>query len=114
MKQERLTKLEWLAQELLSKIIFEEIEDCEKIFWIITILWVKISSDLSYLDVYISAFKQQKILAKTMAKHWYDIQKRLNKGINIRRLPKIRFRYNDDWEVAWNMSKLIQELNIED
>lgn len=114
MKQDRLNKLEAVAQELLSKIIFEEIEDSEKVFWIITILWVKISPDLSYLDVFISAFKNQKVLAHTLAKHWYDIQKRINKELPIRKLPKVRFRYNEEWEVAGNISNLIKELNIED
>ncbi len=114
MKQDRLKKLESVAQELLSKIIFEEIEDSEKIFWIITILWVKISSDLSYLDVYISSFKNQDTLAHTLARHWYDIQKRMNKELWIRKVPKIRFRYSDEWEFVWHINKIISELEIND
>lgn len=112
MKQERLSKLEAVAQELISKIIFEEIEDSEKIFWIITITWVRISPDLSYLDVYISSFKNQDILAHTLARHWYDIQKRINKELGIRKLPKVRFRYNSEWEFTWHINKIINELDI--
>nr|MDD3720016.1 ribosome-binding factor A [Candidatus Gracilibacteria bacterium] len=114
MKQERLNKLEAVAQELLSRIIFEEIEDSEKIFGIITILGTKISPDLSYLDVYISSFKNKEILAHTLARHGYDIQKRINKELPIRKLPKVRFRYNDEGEVAGNINKLINDLEIKD
>ncbi len=112
MKLERLKKLEWVAQELLTRIIFEELEDSEQTFWIITINWVKVSPDLSYLDIFISCFTNQDRLAHTLARHWYDIQKRLNLELNIRKLPKVRFRYTDEWEFAWNITKLINELNI--
>jgi len=99
MNDQRLKKLENIASRLVSKFIFEELEDTEKQFWIITITWVKISTDLSYLDIYVSSFKNADILPKTLAKHNYIIQKKLNKAIDIRRLPKIRFRYDSSWEV---------------
>ncbi|MDR2411326.1 MAG: hypothetical protein LBD88_01690 [Candidatus Peribacteria bacterium] len=54
-----------------------------------------ISSDLSYLDVWISAFKNQNILAKTIAKYNNKIQSRYNKAVKIRKLPKIRYRYDN-------------------
>lgn len=99
MNNERIKKLEAVAHELVSNYIFESLEDSEQIFGIITILWVKISSDLSYLDIYISSLKNWIILPKTLAKHNREIQWRLNKKIQIRKLPKIRFRYDDSWEI---------------
>jgi len=112
MKQDRLSKLQWVAQKLLSEIIFEEIEDSEKIFWIITITWVKVSSDLSYLDVFISSFKEKAILPKTLAKHWYDIQKKFNQKIWLIKLPKIRFRYDNSWENYSNIDSILRDLDI--
>lgn len=112
MNQERIKKLERLSRELVSSFIFEELEDSELTFWIITITWVKISSDLSYLDIFVSSFKNWEILAKTLAKHNYEIQWRFNRAINIRKLPKIRFRYDDSWEIWQEVWDLINNLKI--
>lgn len=110
MNQERIKKLERLSRELISSFIFEELEDSELNFWIITITWVKISSDLSYLDVFVSSFKNWEILTKTLAKHNYKIQWRFNRIINIRKLPKIRFRYDWSWKIWQEIWDLINNL----
>lgn len=114
MKQDRLNKFQSVALKLLSEIIFEEIEDCEKNFWIITITKIKISSDLSYLDVYISSFKQKEILPHTLAKHGFDIQKKFNKKIWLMKLPKIRFRYDDSWENFSHIDELLKEIKVDE
>ncbi len=113
MNKDRIKKLESVAQKLLSEIIFEEIEDVESIFWIITITWVKISSDLSYLDVFVSSFMQKEILPKTLAKHGYDIQKRFNLKMDLVKIPKIRFRYDASWESYVSMDALFREIKEE-
>lgn len=113
MNQDRIKKMESTAQKLLSEIIFEEIEDVEKIFWIITILWVKISPDLSYLDVFISSFKEKKILPKTLAKHGYNIQHKMNKKFDIVKIPKIRFRYDDSGENYTSIDAILREIKEE-
>lgn len=109
MNEQRLKKLENIATRLVSKYIFEELEDSEAIFWIITITWVKISSDLSYLDIFVSSFKNSDILSKTLAKHNYWIQKKLNKELEIRKLPKIRFRYDSSWEIWQDVCEAIKK-----
>ena len=109
MNELRLKKLENITSKLVSKFIFEELEDSEAIFWIITITWVKISTDISYIDIYVSCFKNSEILTKTLAKHNYGIQKKLNKQIWIRKLPKIRFRYDSSWEVWQEICEAIEK-----
>lgn len=110
MNIERIKKLEAVAQELVSRYIFEELEDSEQDFGIITITQTKISSDLSYLDIYVSCFKNADILPKTLAKHGFHIQKRFNKAIQLRKLPKIRFRYDDDGKVSYDINNTIKSL----
>jgi len=56
---------------------------------------VKVSSDISYLDIFVSSFKNGDILPKTLATHNREIQQKLNKSIPIRKLPRIRFRYDE-------------------
>lgn len=109
MNNERIKKLESLTKELVTWFIFEELEDYEKDFWIITITWVKISSDISYLDIYVSSLLNWNLLTKTLAKHNYWIQKKLNKAIDIRKLPRIRFRYDSSWEVWQQICEAINK-----
>lgn len=109
MNEQRLSKLESIAKSLVTNFIFEELEDSEKIFWIITVTWVKISTDLSYLDIYVSSFKSWDILPKALAKHNSSIQRKLNKAISIRKLPKIRFRYDSKWEIWQKVCNTIEK-----
>jgi len=97
MNKDRIKKLERVSRELVTNFIFEELEDSERMFWIITVTWVKISSDLSYLDIFVSSLLNWEKLAKTLAKHNREIQWRFNRAIEIRKLPRIRFRYDDSW-----------------
>ncbi len=113
MKEERLKRLEWTAKKILPEIIFEEIEDVEKIFWIITITKIKISQDLSYLDIYVSSFQNIDLLTKTLAKHAYQIQKKFNKKITLLKTPKFRFRYDDSWEKFTKIDNLLKKIQIE-
>jgi len=110
MNLERIKKLERVSRELVSSFIFEELEDAELTFWIITITWVKISSDLSYLDIFVSSLLNWEILPKTLAKHNREIQWRFNKSLNIRKLPKIRFRYDNSWSNWQEVCDIINEI----
>ena len=74
MNKERLKKLEATSHKVLSDIIFEETSEIWTDFWLITITEIEISPDLSYLDVWVSAFKNEDILAKTLAKKNHIIQ----------------------------------------
>lgn len=112
MNEQRRKKLEAVAQELVSNYIFNFLEDSEKEFWIITITNVKLSPDISYLDIYVSCFKNEDILPKTLAKHNYEIQHAFNKAIPLRKYPKIRFRYDSQGKVWETICKTINSLDI--
>jgi len=99
MNKDRIKKLESLSREILWNLIMEEVNDVQSEFWIINITDIVISSDLSYLDVWVSSFKNKETLAKTIAKHNHEIQRKYNKAINIRKLPRIRYRYDNKWEI---------------
>ncbi|MDR0771535.1 MAG: ribosome-binding factor A [Candidatus Peribacteria bacterium] len=73
---------------------------------------VVISSDLSYLDVFVSALKNEELLAKTLAKYNDDIQGKYNRIVKIRKLPRIRYRYDDKGKVGQGVCEVINELKI--
>mgnify|MGYP006000582849 CR=1 FL=1 len=110
MNKDRIKKLETLSREIIWKLIFEELEDAENDFWIISITDIVVSSDLSYIDIWVSAFKNKEILAKTIAKHNYAIQSKYNKMVKIRKLPKIRYRYDDKWEIGQVICEAINKV----
>ena len=110
MNQERIKKLESVSRELVSHYILEELDDSELNFWIITVTWVKISSDLSYLDIFVSSLLNWDILLKTLAKHNKEIQWRFNRALNIRKLPKIRFRYDNKWAIWQEVCEVIKSI----
>lgn len=110
MNKERLKKLEATSHKILWDIIFEETLEIWVDFWLITITEIVISPDLSYLDVWVSAFKNEDILAKTLAKKNWVIQSRYNKAINIRKLPRIRYRYDNKGKIWQEVSVVINEI----
>ena len=111
MQEQKIKRLENISLRLLWAFIFEEIEEQEKLrFSVINVIGIKISSDLSYLDIFVSSLKNWETLTKTLAKHWYKIQKRLNKALKISRIPKIRFRYDSSGGEAQDLIKQINNL----
>ncbi len=110
MNKERLKKLESIALQLVSNFLFEHTKDIEDNFWLINVTWIKISSDISYLDIYVSSFKNSDILCKTLAEYAHDIQKKLNKSLSLRKNPRIRFRYDESWQIAWEVAETIKNL----
>lgn len=111
MNKERIKKLESISKEIISNLILEELPDDENIFWIITVTKIVISSDLSYLDVWVSAIKNWELLTKTLAKYNSWVQSRYNKQIDIMKLPRIRYRYDNRGEIWQSVCEAINKIN---
>ena len=108
MNGEKLKKLESISQKIVSEFFIEELRELD--FWLISIAWVQISSDLSYLDIFVSSFNNKKTLTKTLAKYAPEMNRKLHKKLSIRKMPKIRFRYDESWEISseilWTINNL--------
>lgn len=112
MKEERLKKLEWIMKWVVSESILNNVDDLEEKFWIITVTGVKISSDLSYIDIYVSCMTNHTELTKMLALSAHKVQRDLAKKISIRRIPRVRYRYDDEWEVSSEIIEAINNLDI--
>ena len=110
MNIERIKKLEKVSKKLIWNYIFEQMWDSEYDFWVITVTYVKISSDLSYLDIFVSCLLKSELLTKKLAKNNRIIQSKLNKVLNIRKLPKIRFRYDNSGAIWQNICNVISNI----
>lgn len=102
MEKQRLNKLENISKEIITNLIFEELSDEDNKFWIISVSKVVISPDLSYLDVWVSSIENWELLPKTLAK-LKAIPWKYYKKVWIRKLPKIRYRYDREGEIGQNI-----------
>ncbi len=110
MDTQRLKKVERLSLKLISDYFLEQIKDIEEDFGLINILGVRLSPDLSYLDIYVSSFKNWDILCKTLAKYAPELTWKLHRTLTLRKLPKLRFRYDSSWEKSQKILDTINSL----
>lgn len=110
MNKDRLERLESISKQLIWEFLLEDIKEIEEDFQLINISWVKISSDISYLDVFVSSFKNSDKLTKTLAKYAPELTRKLHKKLTIRKLPKIRFRYDESWKISEGILNTINNL----
>ena len=112
MKQERRKKAEAISKKLISEYFVGEVPELSELYWIVTVTWVEISSDLSYADVYVSALTNSETLPKSLAESAHKIHRLLAKNIDFVKVPKIRFRYDNSGEMLWDISRVITNLDI--
>ncbi len=110
MNEQKLKKFENISRKIISDALTQDIELDHATFGLINITTLKLSSEHSYLDVYVSSFKKPEDLAKYMSEHASYIQKRLGKNIGSYKIPKIRFRYDDSWENSQDINSIISNL----
>ncbi len=112
MKWERLKKLEGIIKGVVSNNILEYLDNLEDKFGLITITKVKVSPDLSYTDVYISCLSNNKDVVKELALFANKIKKNIMRKVSIRKIPRIRFRYDERWKISWEVIDVINNLDI--
>lgn len=109
MDSQRLKKIENTAKKIVSEKIRATLtEDETKMFRLVNIVGAKLSPDLSYLDMYVSSFSQPEKLTKALAWHAKVLEKELFYELNMRKHPKLRFRYDDSGE---HSSEIINTIN---
>ena len=110
MKLERRKKAEAISKKLISEYLVREHPDLSEEFGLVTVTWVEVSSELSYIDIYVSALKQKELLTKTLAEFAHPIHRLLAKNIDLIKVPRVRFRYDESGETLGDMSRIIWEL----
>lgn len=111
MKQERITRAESISKRLISEFIITKLQELSAEYGIITITKIDISSDLSYLDVYVSSLKPwAETLVKALAEHAHPIHRLLGQKIDFIKVPKIRFRYDETGKHSFDIHQTLQEV----
>jgi ribosome-binding factor A len=110
MSNNRISKLNSLVQDELSKIIQKKI-DFEKGV-LVTIYKVEVSADTAHANIHISVIPEnnEKKALETLKENVFLIQQELNKRLVLRIVPKIRFVINDSIKRAANMEEIFKEV----
>lgn len=108
--KERIKRVNNLIKEELGKIIFKEIEFPKEI--LVTLTRIETSKDFSEAKVYITCYpedKEREIL-KILNSRIYFIQKKLDKKLVMRKIPKIVFVKEETVVQAGKIEKILEEL----
>ena len=114
MASNRSDKVADLLKKEISLIITNEIKDIR--LQNINITAVKVSDDIGIATVFYTVIgesihkKESKIDEKILEKFSGMVRSNLSKKIKIRRVPKIKFRFDESIEYSENIEKLLKNL----
>ena len=106
----RIQRVNELLREEISKLILREIDLSEDT--LVTITEVKTSSDLQQAKIRVSIMpflKADKIL-KVLNSQVFNIQRLLNKKLNMKIVPKIRFELDKSGEKTSRVEQLLKKI----
>jgi len=109
----RIPKVNELIKQEIGKIIFEE-EDFGRDV-LVTVIDVETSIDCQHAAVRISVLPSQKskVVLKKLNRHIYDLQKKLDKKLRMRPIPKIRFVLDISGSKIEKIDELIEKWHKE-
>lgn len=109
----RIEKLNDLIRDNLGKIFGRELSLKPGVF--ISIAKVDTTADLKYSRVYLSVFpeKEKTYVEKTIQHEIGKLQKELNRSLQIRILPKLKFIIDDKQEKISEIEKIFDQIKKE-
>ena len=107
----KIERLNHAFMEEISNILMKEIKDEDISF--VTITDVDITNDLSYAKVYVTVLKDEErdnaIKALNKARGFIEME--LSKRVDIRKMPELKFVYDESIEYSNNIENIIERLN---
>ena len=107
----KIDRLEHKFAIEISTIIEEEIKD-ERIDFV-TITAVSITNDLSFAKVYVTVLddskKEETIKVLNNASKFIEME--LSKRVEIRKMPELKFVYDESIEYSNNIENIIERIN---
>ncbi len=110
MNELRRKKGQEITKKIIAEHIREDLPESDTDYGIITVTKTRLSTDLSYLDVYVSSLKNGETLTKFLAKSAKSIEKKLYNFLPISKIPRVRFRYDSQGKESFDIYQKIQDL----
>lgn len=105
----KINRLEHAFTSEISKIIHEEVKD--KSIGFVSITGSHITNDLSYAKIYFTTMGAEKDVAiKALNKASGYIKTLLASRVDIRKMPEIKFCYDDSIEYGEKIDKIIENI----
>ena len=103
----RRTKVAGLIGRQLAELIQQELQDPR--LGLVTISDVNVSKDLSFADVYFTAFSDEKsdVAELVLSGASGFLRRKLSRRINLRITPKLRFHYDRTSDTGVKIAKAI-------
>lgn len=113
MLKERIKKVNSLIKEELANILLKEIEFPKDAF--VTVTRVETLRNFDECKVFISTFPEENWpeVIKILNKHIFTIQKKLNKKLVMRKIPKIFFVKEEKLSQAGRIEEILEKLKKE-
>jgi ribosome-binding factor A len=111
LESRRLSRLGSQMQEEISDIIRRKVKDPR--LGLVSVTGVRVSADLSYASVYFSVIGGREDVEKTMsclAGASRFIRAELAHRLHVRRIPELRFFYDDSSVRGARIDKLLKDL----
>lgn len=110
MPTDRIKKVNSLLEKEISKMIQKEIIFPNVV--LVTLTYVDTTANLVEAKVFISAIPDARIsqVVEILNKEVYNIQQKLNRMLNMRPIPKIRFVADKTESEAGRVEELLNEL----
>lgn len=111
--KERVKRVNSLIKEELSKIILREVEFEKNV--LVTLTRVETTKDLKECKVFISAIPEEKLkeVLEILKKRIYSLQKKLDKRLKMKFVPKVSFFEEKKMVEAQRIEKILADLKKE-
>ena len=106
----RIPRVNELIKEEISRIIFEEIEFPTGV--LVTVAKVDTSKDLRNSNIFITALPEENLsgIVDSLNKRSVFLQKKMNKLLRMRPLPRIRFAEEREASEAGRIEEILEQL----
>lgn len=109
----RIEKVNSLIQKYIAEILGKDLSLKKGIF--LTVSKVDTSADLRYTHIFVSVYpaSESDYALKTLNKEIFSIQGSLNKKLQMKVLPKIKFELDNRQENISELDKIFEEIRKE-
>ena len=108
----RILKVQDLIHKEIAFLIIKDLNN--PLLKMITISGVKVSKDLKYSEIYFTSLdKDVDKIQSELNKASGFIRNELSRRIHLKRLPSIKFKYDDTAEKSQKIDNIIKKVNIE-
>ncbi len=105
-----MSKRPKMLASTIRELIAPALRTCPKECGIVSIVDVQVSTDYSYVTVYVSALQEAEKAVTYLERHVYDLQKTLG-SLHRKRIPQLRFRIDPHGKKAGHIDELLDTLS---